>query len=82
MEDCTAHMGYIDFSARMADSQNIANTIWKWMKKFIQVLWGSMTDLQFKEQMVRGLAVLFHKGDIEVCGMSRGQPSSSEAQMS
>jgi hypothetical protein len=43
---------------------------------------GNMTNLKFRKQLVRDLVVLFHGEDSEICGVPRGQPSSSETEMS
>jgi hypothetical protein len=37
-----------------------------------------MTHLKFREQLVRDLTVQSHKENIEVHGLPRGQPSTSE----
>jgi hypothetical protein len=42
----------------------------------------NMTHLKFREQLVRKFIVLSHKDNIQICGVSRGQPSSSQIQMS
>jgi hypothetical protein len=90
-------MGYVDLSDRMANSHSISKKTWKWMKKlFFHLLdltilkpsilckscGKNMTHLKFREQLVRDLIVLSRKENTEICGVPRGQPSSTETYMS
>jgi hypothetical protein len=86
-----------DLSDNMADSYSISKRTWKWMRKHFSYVLdltilnsyivyksceGSMTHRKFVEQLVRDLPVLSYREDIEVRGVPRGQPRSSENQMS
>jgi hypothetical protein len=91
------HMGYVDLSDRMANSCSISRRTWKWMKKlFFHLLdltilnayvlskshGSTLTHLKFKEQLVRELIVLSQKENTDAPVTLRGQPSSSEKQLS
>ena len=51
IEDCNAHMGYVDKSDRMVNAYGIARRTWKWTKK----LFFHLTDMAILS------GFLFHK---------------------
>jgi hypothetical protein len=72
-------MGYNDLSGRMANSYSISKRTWKWMKELyskiihcVQVMWGNMIYLKFREWQVRDLIVLSHEQNTKVCSDPRG----------
>jgi hypothetical protein len=97
IEDYNANMGFVDKSAWMANSYEIARRTWKWTKKLFFHLTdmtilnaflthkscgGNMTHKKFQEVLVRDLVIQSHKANVAVSGMSRGRPSPSSSQFS
>ena len=96
-EDYNAHMGYVDKSDRMANSNGTARRTWKWTKKLFfhltdmtilnaflrhKTCGGKMKHKRFREVLVRNLITEFHEQNVTASGVSRGRRSPSVSQMS